>query len=104
MEGPYRYRGTLRGEPVSGFAFYERSLALYRDWELIDVLADTVEDLSPADPQLVNLVDQVRPLVASGHRSQARKLLQNKLAELPSDRAGARDVVEALIEVLSVDS
>jgi hypothetical protein len=23
---------------VSGFAFYERSLALYRDWELADVL------------------------------------------------------------------
>ena len=31
--------GTLRGKPVSGFAFYERSLALYRDWELDDVLA-----------------------------------------------------------------
>jgi predicted secreted hydrolase len=39
MEGPYRYVGTLRGKPVSGFAFYERSLALYRDWELDDVLA-----------------------------------------------------------------
>lgn len=39
MEGPYRYRGTLRGKPVSGFGFYERSLALYRDWELADVLA-----------------------------------------------------------------
>jgi predicted secreted hydrolase len=39
MEGPYRYQGTLRGKPVSGFAFYERSLALYRDWELDDVLA-----------------------------------------------------------------
>ena len=38
MEGPYRYRGTFRGEPVSGFAFYERSLALYRDWELAAVL------------------------------------------------------------------
>lgn len=37
MEGPYRYRGTLRGKPVSGFGFYERSLALYRDWELVDV-------------------------------------------------------------------
>ncbi|MBO0865353.1 MAG: secreted hydrolase, partial [Mycobacterium sp.] len=34
MEGPYRYRGTLRGAPVNGFGFYERSLALYRDWEL----------------------------------------------------------------------
>jgi predicted secreted hydrolase len=39
MEGPYRYRGTMRGQPVSGFAFYERSLALYRDWELVEVLA-----------------------------------------------------------------
>jgi predicted secreted hydrolase len=39
MEGPYRYHGTLRGKPVGGFAFYERSLALYRDWELADVLA-----------------------------------------------------------------
>lgn len=39
MEGPYRYRGTLRGAPVSGFGFYERSLALYRDWELVDVWA-----------------------------------------------------------------
>jgi predicted secreted hydrolase len=37
MEGPYRYRGTMRGKPVSGFAFYERSLALYRDWELAEI-------------------------------------------------------------------
>jgi predicted secreted hydrolase len=37
MEGPYRYRGTYGGKPVSGFAFYERSLALYRDWELAEI-------------------------------------------------------------------
>jgi predicted secreted hydrolase len=37
MEGPYQYHGTLRGQPVGGFAFYERSLALYRDWELAEV-------------------------------------------------------------------
>lgn len=37
MEGPYRYTGTFRGEPVSGFAFFERSLALYRDWELAEI-------------------------------------------------------------------
>ena len=43
--GPYRYRGTLRGEPVSGFAFNERSLALYRDWELVEVLATTVASI-----------------------------------------------------------
>jgi predicted secreted hydrolase len=40
MEGPYRYCGTMRGKSVSGFAFYERSLALYRDWELAEI-ADT---------------------------------------------------------------
>ncbi|BCQ08400.1 hypothetical protein JMUB5695_01830 [Mycobacterium heckeshornense] len=39
MEGPYHYQGTLRGEAVSGFGFYERSLALYREWELNDVWA-----------------------------------------------------------------
>ena len=38
MAGPYRYTGTYRGEPVGGFAFYERSMALHRDWELADVL------------------------------------------------------------------
>jgi hypothetical protein len=34
---------------VSGFAFYERSLALYRDWELADVLAAA----RPAERDLV---------------------------------------------------
>ena len=87
MEGPYRYRGTLRGEPVSGFAFYERSLALYRDWELIDVMAATVDD--------PKLADEIRQLVASGRRDEARKLLD------AIDQPDARDVVEALIEALS---
>jgi len=100
MEGPYRYRGTMRGEPVSGFAFYERSLALYRDWELVDVLASAVTDRSPTEQQLV---DQVRRLVSSGDRPEARKLLQAKLAELPSNSADYRDVVEALIDSLAID-
>jgi hypothetical protein len=80
---------------VSGFAFYERSLALYRDWELIDVLAATVENLSPAEQELV---EQVRPLVVSGLRAEARKLLQ------ATDQPDCRDVVDALIAALSVDS
>jgi hypothetical protein len=104
MEGPYRYRGTMRGEPVSGFAFNERSLALYRDWELIDVLATTVENLSPADPHLVELIEQVRPLIAAGHRSDARELLQDKAAQLAADHPHCLDLVEALIEALALDS
>ena len=103
MEGPYRYHGTMRGEPVSGFAFYERSLALYRDWELIDVLASAVENLSGADPELADAVDQLRPLIAAGNRPQARKSLQSMPAALPADSAHCRDVINAMIQVLSAD-
>jgi predicted secreted hydrolase len=57
MEGPYRYEGTFRGEQVSGFAFYERSLALYRDWELVDVLA--VAEPGERD-EVARLIDEQR--------------------------------------------
>ncbi|HEY9303704.1 MAG TPA: lipocalin-like domain-containing protein [Mycobacterium sp.] len=87
MEGPYRYHGTLRGEQVSGFAFYERSLALYRDWELIEVLAAAESSLA----------DRLRLLVLSGQRAEARKLLQT------IDRPDCREVIDVLIAALSVD-
>ncbi|HYB36592.1 MAG TPA: lipocalin-like domain-containing protein [Mycobacterium sp.] len=104
MDGPYRYRGTLRGEPVSGFGFYERSLALYRDWELIDVLATAAANLDPPAPQLVALADRVRPLVVSGNRREALELVQAAADALPWDQAaGCREVLDALIQALSVD-
>jgi predicted secreted hydrolase len=103
MEGPYRYHGTLRGEPVSGFGFYERSLALYRDWELIDVLAAATATLEPADPELTTLVDRMRRLVLSGCRGEARELAQAAAAALSADRtAGCEDILAALLEALSV--
>jgi predicted secreted hydrolase len=73
MEGPYRYRGTFRGEPVTAFAFNERSLAMYRDWELVEVLATTVAELD--DPELNSQLDQLVPLVAAGRRGEAVELL-----------------------------
>jgi hypothetical protein len=102
MEGPYRYRGTLAGQPVTAFAFNERSLALYRDWELVQVLAATVADLEPADPELSELVDRVRPLVAAGSRGEARQLVKAVTEALAADRAvECRDVLAALIDALS---
>jgi hypothetical protein len=74
MEGPYRYLGTLRGDPVSGFAFNEPSLALYRDWELIEVLVTTVANGEP-DADLQAAVAGVVPMVASGRRGEAVELL-----------------------------
>ena len=104
MEGPYRYRGTLWGKPVTGFAFNERSLALYRDWELVDVLAAAVANVEPADAELSSVVDRVRPLVASGSRGEAVELLTELLT---TSRTGENDalatVLDDLITVLSAD-
>jgi predicted secreted hydrolase len=98
MEGPYRYHGTLWGKPVTGFAFNERSLALYRDWELIEVLATTVANVEPPDSKLQTMVDQVVPLVASGRRSAAVELLSKVSAGQTGTLA---TVLEDLIAVLS---
>lgn len=88
MEGPYRYRGTLADRPVSAFAFNERSLALYRDWELVDVLATELPDVA----------DELRPLVASGRRAEAAELL-TKLR--PGQQGLAATIIDDLAAALS---
>jgi len=101
MEGPYRYEGTLWGKPVSGFAFNERSLALYRDWELIEVLATTVANAEQVAPDLQSAVDQVSPLVAAGRRGAAVELLT---AVLPVQNDTLATLLDDLIAVLSEQS
>lgn len=100
MEGPYRYRGRMWGEPVTGFAFNERSLALYRDWELVDVLSTTVANLAPAEPRLQTMVDQVVPLVAAGRRKDAVELL---FSSAPVENDALAKLLDDLIAVLSAD-
>ena len=43
---------------MTAFAFNERSVALYRDWELVEVLATSVANLHPPQPELRALVDK----------------------------------------------
>jgi predicted secreted hydrolase len=87
MEGPYRYQGTMRGRPVSGFAFYERSIAMYRDWELLDVLGAAVGDAAK--------VAEVRRLTGAGRRDEAIACLEKvdaataEVAEIVADLAAA---------------
>lgn len=100
MEGPYRYRGTMWGNPVTGFAFNERSLALYRDWELVDVLSTTVANLAPPEPTLQTMVDQVVPLVAAGRRKDAVELL---FRSAPVENDLLAKLLDDLIAVLSAD-
>ena len=103
MEGPYRYRGTLRGTPVGGFAFYERSIALYRDWELIDVLAAAVANLKPQSAQLASMVAGVREVIDGGRRPAALDYLVDQIAPvtegLPNGGA-VRQIVTDLVNAL----
>ncbi|HET9892493.1 MAG TPA: lipocalin-like domain-containing protein [Mycobacterium sp.] len=99
MEGPYRYHGTMWGNPVSGFAFNERSLALYRDWELVEVLSTTVASLTPPEPELQAIVDQIVPLVVAGRRKDAVQVLSG--ASVESDTLTT--LLDDLIAVLSDD-
>jgi hypothetical protein len=92
----------MQGKPVSGFGIYERSLALYRDWELIDVLAAVTAGLPAAEPELTGLAERMRPLVAVGRRSEARDLIQAVLPTTAS--AVVREVLEGLAHALSVEN
>jgi hypothetical protein len=98
MEGPYRYRGTMWGKPVTGFAFNERSLALYRDWELVEVLATTVANGEPPDPDLQAKAEQVVSLVAAGRRGAAVEVLTTVA---PAQNDALATLLEDLIAVLS---
>jgi hypothetical protein len=100
MEGPYRYRGTLAGQPVTAFAFNERSLALYRDWELVEVLATSVAHSQPLDPDLRATVDRLLPLAAAGRRAEAVELLTKAV---PAENDFLATLFDDLIAVLSVD-
>nr|WP_319447616.1 MULTISPECIES: secreted hydrolase [unclassified Mycobacterium] len=69
LEGPYRYHGTMRGEPVTGVALYEATNAMYRDWELIDVLVTQVAAAHADSDELRTALDEARALV--GRRNDA---------------------------------
>jgi predicted secreted hydrolase len=88
MEGPFLFDGTMRGTPVRGFGISERSLALYRDWELVDVLATMAEYLG-ADG-VAPLVESLRAMVTDGHRTEALDYLTS--------------IVRPAVESLSTDT
>lgn len=106
MEGPFRFHGTMRGTPVSGFGISERSLALYRDWELVGVLATAAEHLEPRSEELVSMVRALGPVVDAGQRHDALALLEETIRPLldevpPASRAHVDQVVDDLAVALS---
>jgi hypothetical protein len=45
MSGPANFTGTIAGQPITGFGMSERTAALYRQWELVQVLSVTITNL-----------------------------------------------------------
>jgi predicted secreted hydrolase len=85
--GPTRVVGRMAGEPVRGFGFHERTMAFARDFELVDVLRQSVRH----QPESA--------FAASGHTPLT---LANQIWELDGflshhDPAAARQFLEARI-------
>jgi predicted secreted hydrolase len=96
MEGPFLFEGTMRGEPVRGFGISERSLALFKDWELVDVL-EVNADHHGCD-ELATLARELRPLIAESRRADALELVRRahvgQMSELVADLEAALTVSE----------
>lgn len=89
MHGPVLLNGTLKGEPVNGIGSFEMTLHLYRDFELINVLYDSVKHLpsaailpttTPIEDILKN-ISQIRNTVDSGGSSSARSTANGPLRD-----------------------
>ncbi|SEH79156.1 Hydroxyneurosporene synthase (CrtC) [Mycolicibacterium rutilum] len=91
MEGPYRYHGTWRGQEISGFGFYERSLALWRDWELVDVLGSVLGAAAIAP---------LRELVESGQTTHAVAHIDRELRPLAT--SAAAPILDDLVAALAL--
>ncbi len=81
--GPTRLAGTMQGRAVAGFGFHERTLAFVRDFELIDVLRDSVRHL-PADiladaESVADLVWEIDAFLSHRDRDGARRHLATRV-------------------------
>lgn len=108
LEGPYRYLGTMAGTPVTGFALFESSDAMYRDWELVDVLATQISSAGADSAELTSAIVEVRSRVAQRDKPATLKCLDRRLrpllTALPDDVSGDLiEVLDALAEAVEND-
>ncbi len=108
LEGPYRYHGTMRGMPVTGAAFYEATDTMYRDWELIDVLATQIAANRAQYAALSTAVNEARSLIARRDNSITLAFLDRQvrplLAVLPDEVAHElMEILDALADAVRND-
>jgi predicted secreted hydrolase len=82
LEGPYRYRGTMGGRPVTGFGIAEATNAMYRDWELVDVLATQLARTDSYSETLESAIEELRSLIARRHTQEVLDYLERELRPL----------------------
>jgi hypothetical protein len=84
--GPTRLEGTMNGKPVHGIGFHERTQAFCRDFELTEVLRQTLQHLpqsavrGKSDPsRLANLVWEVDGFLSHRDRAGALEQLRKRV-------------------------
>lgn len=85
--GPTRIQGIMDGRGVRGFGFHERTLVFARDFELVDVLRQSLRHLPPAafraadcgPLELSNRVWEVDGFLSHGDRRGARRHLETRV-------------------------
>jgi predicted secreted hydrolase len=82
LEGPYRYHGTMRGVPVTGVALYEATNAMYRDWELVDVLATQIAASNADSEALTAAIDEARTRIARRDNPATLEFLNRQVRPL----------------------
>ncbi|KAF3919239.1 hypothetical protein AA313_de0207650 [Arthrobotrys entomopaga] len=85
FEGPIAWNGTYNGESVTGIGIFESTYALYRDWELTEVLYNSLTHLpdasfgSESKSQMLQIVAGLRQYVSSNllqdNRAMARSYI-----------------------------
>jgi predicted secreted hydrolase len=82
LEGPYRYHGTMAGKTVTGIALYEASIAMSRDWELIDVLGTQITANGVESDDLTSALDEARTRVARRDNPATLEFLDRQMRPL----------------------
>jgi hypothetical protein len=109
MHGPVLLSGTLQGQPIKGVGSFELTLHLYRDFELVTVLSDSVRHLPPAAAlpsttpvdAILRTISQVGVAVDSGDTAAALATADGRLrGELLTLAAPYRDDMEQILDDL----
>lgn len=113
MHGPVLLHGTQAGQPVKGIGSFELTLHLYRDFELVTVLADSVRHLpmearrstSPPMDEVLADIALIGAAIKRGDHSSARAtadgLVRKHLRRFsPPYRNHLLQILEDLLEAL----